>query len=253
MRHFQGRGVIFSVCVVLFLIILLTGCSVPPTYRVNPLGYGYAYDQMSSPTPHVTLPTVTPLSNNDPLLKQAGLGNTVDTFDAKYTALVISHPLSLYAFQQSLDSWPGGSILFVSFENGAQDRIPRAVQISLVPGLNHPTTYAQAEAFAQSLFPSDRTGPVTVQALDTTAGKCLAMVWNSMDLSKLFPPEDFLAGTSGKLGKPGDVVISFFPHVKYGSDHPDLTQGNDGYGSDTIDDPNIIGSLLISLGDSPAC
>jgi hypothetical protein len=178
---------------------------------------------------------------------------TLDTVFAKYTPMAISHPPTHYAFQQTVDTWPGGSVLFTEFENGTQDRIPRAVQFSLVPGTNHPTTYEQAEAFAQSLLPADRTGPVTVQALDTDKGKCLVMVWNSPDLAKTFPPEDFLGGTSGKLGKPGDVVVSFFPYVEYDSINQDKTLNQQSGVSDIIDSPNIIGSLLLALGDRPSC
>jgi len=245
-RLFVASGVLLSL-----LAVLLAACT---SYGVNPLGYGYAYDQMASPTPRsVVFPTVTPTKNSDPLLKQGGLGNTLDTFFAKYTLMEISHPPTQYAFQQTVDTWPGGSILFTEFENGAQDRIPRAVQFSLVPGTNHPTTYEQAEAFAQSLLPADRTGPVTVQALDTSKGKCLVMVWNSLDLARTFPPEDFLGGTNGKLGKPGDVVVSFFPHVLYNTVYPDQTLGQNGGSDDSIDNPNIIGSLLMALGDRPSC
>lgn len=256
--HKQKQFTALMGALFLAMLVLLVGCSTPPTYGVNPLGYGYAYDQFASPTPRsVPIPTVTPVKSVDPLLKQAGLGNTLDGFLVKYTVLSISRPPSLYAFAQSLDAWPGGSVLFVSFENGTQDRIPRAVQFSLVPGTNHPTTYAQAEAFAQGLLPDDRTGPITAQALNTTTGKCLAMVWNSADLAKIFPPEDFLSGTGGKLGKPGDVVVSFFPHVTYNNTGsyatPDQTLGQTGINGDTIDNPDIIGSLLIELGDSPAC
>lgn len=229
------------------LLILLAACT---GYGVNPLGYGFAYDQMASPTPgHATFPTVTPVNNPDPLLKQGGLGNTLDTFFTKYQPMTISHPPTQYAFQQTLDAWPGGSILFVGFENGAQDRIPRAVQYSLVPGTNHPTTYEQAEAFVQSLLPDDRTGPVTAQALDTNKDKCLVMIWNSPDLAKTFPPEDFLGGTNGKLGKPGDVVVSFFPDVQFNGDQTEYQFGN----NDTVLDANIVGSVLVALGDRPSC
>lgn len=250
MKHRSNRR-LFAALFLSALACVLAACT---TYGVNPLGYGYAYDQMASPTPRtLVFPTVTPAKNPDPLLKQGGLGNTLDTFFAKYAPLTISHPPTHYAFQQTVDAWPGGSILFVEFENGAQDRIPRAVQFSLVPGTNHPTTYEQAEAFAQSLLPTDRTGPVTAQALDTNKGKCLVMVWNSPDLARTFPPEDFLGGTNGKLGKPGDVVVSFFPHVIYNTNYnPDQTLGQSGQ-DDSIDNPNIIGSLLIALGDRPSC
>jgi hypothetical protein len=206
---------------------------------------------MASPTTHTAFPTVTPVASPDRLLKQGGLGNTLDTFFAKYQPMTISRPPTQYAFQQTLDAWPGGSILFTEFENGAQDRIARAVQFSLVPGTNHPTTYEQAEAFVQSLFPGDRTGPVTAQALNTSSDKCLVMIWNSPDLAKTFPPEDFLGGTNGKLGKPGDIVVSFFPHVEYygTTNQTDYQAGE----NDSVDNPNIVGSVLVALGDRPSC
>lgn len=248
-RHHTKKFFLVGLC--LPLLLLLAACS---GYAINPLGYGFAYDQMASPTPgHVVFPTVTPVKNPDPLLKQAGMGNTLDTFFAKYQPLPISHPPTHFAFQQTLDAWPGGSILFVEFENGALDLIPRAVQFSLVPGTNHPTTYEQAEAFVQSFLPDDRTGPVRAQALDTNNYKCLVMIWNSPDLAKIFPPEDFLGGTNGKLGKPGDIVVSFFPHVVYDSASADRTLFQTGMNNDSIDNADIIGSVLVALGDRPSC
>lgn len=250
MRH--SRYTFPSMLLLLSCLVLLAACNT--IYKTNSLGYGFAYDQMSSPTPKsVVYPTVTPQARPDPLLTKGGLGNTLDTFFAKYSPLLISHPPTHYAFQQSLDLWPGGSILFAEFENGTQDASPRAVQFSLVPGTNHPTTYEQAQAFAQSLLPSDRKGPVTVQALDTGKGQCLTMVWNSADLAKIFPPEDFLGGTNGKLGKPGDVVVSFFPHFTPAGLDPDQPASEAFTGDEAIDDPNIVGSLLIALGDRPSC
>jgi hypothetical protein len=243
----------------LFLLsLLLVACG--SVYGTNPLGYGYAYDQMASPTPRgIVLPTMTPVPHPDLVLRQAGLGNTLDTFLHKYVTMTISRPPNNYAFQQTLDTWPGGSILFTQFENGTQDQTARAVQFSLVPGTNHPTTYEQAEAWAQSLLPSDRTGPTTVQGLDTKNFKCLAMVWNSADLAKTFPPEDFLGNLSGKLGKPGDVIVSFFPHIVYntsttGNGDPATSLGHNPNGDDdSIDNADIVGSVLIALGDRPSC
>jgi hypothetical protein len=40
--------------------------------------------------------------------------------------------------------------------------------------------------------------------------------------------------------------------VGYNSAYPDETNGQNG-GDDTIDNPNIIGSLLIALGDRSSC
>jgi hypothetical protein len=185
------------------------------------------------------------------LLKQAGMGNTIDTFFAHYgAALSISHSPAQYVFQATLEAWPGGSVMFVNFENGAQDMTPRAIQFSYVPGSDHPTTYEQAQAIAEALLPSDTTGPIIVNAQSQDKRVCLSKNYYSSTLAQLFPAQDFI-GVNGKAGKPGDVIVSFFPSLEQNT----ALNGpmSDGAGDDQIDNTNTVGSVLIALGDRPSC
>lgn len=235
----------------LLLLFVLAACD--QTYQTNPLGYNYAVDQFATATPsaHLPQPTLTPQQHPNPLLKQAGMGNTIATFFAHYgAALSISHPPSQYVFQTTLEAWPGGSVMFVNFENGAQDLMPRAIQFSFVPGSDHPTTYEQAQAIAEALLPSDTTGPVVVNAQSQDKRVCLSKSYYSSTLAQLFPAQDFI-GVNGKPGKPGDVIVSFFPSLQQGTSFNG--PASDLGGNDEIDNPNTVGSVLVALGDRPSC
>ena len=235
----------------LILLLILAACD--QRYQINPLGYNYVASQLATPTPKASIPvpTVIPPKSAPPNLKMAGMGNTLDTF-LKHagTLLSISHPPAQYVFQTTLDIWPGGSILIVNFENGKEDLIPRAIQFSFVPGTNHPTTYEQAQALAEALLPSDITGPVVVNQQNQDQRVCLSKSYSSTTLAQLFPPQDFV-GVNGKLAKPGDVIVSFFPNLKQSGVYNEPQ--SDTSGNDQIDNANTIGSVLIALGDRPAC
>jgi hypothetical protein len=164
--------------------------------------------------------------------------------------LAISRPPTQYVFQTTIEAWSGGSVLIVDFENGAQDVVPRAIQFSFVPGSNHPTTYEQAQALAEALLPSDITGPVVVNQQNQDKRVCLSKSYNSPVLAQLFPPQDFI-GQNGKIGKPGDVVVSFFPSLNQDTVN-NIPEGGLS-GDDQITNPNTIGSVLIALGDRPSC
>lgn len=235
----------------MLLVLALAACN--DTYKLNPLGYNYVVSQFgkSTPSARTTPPAVTPQASPDPVLKHAGMGNTLDTFLTLYGApLAISRPPTQYVFQTTVEAWPGGSVLVVDFENGAQDALPRAIQFSFVPGTNHPTTYEQAQALVEALLPSDITGPVTANQQNQDKRICLSKNYYSPILAQLFPAQDFI-GQNGKIGKAGDVIVSFFPSLVE-STFNNAPQGDIG-GNDEIADPNTISSVLIALGDRPSC
>jgi hypothetical protein len=68
----------------LFLVLVLTACG--NKYQTNPLGYNYVVSQFGStkPSARLPMPAVTPPAQPNPLLKQAGMGNTLDTFLTHY-------------------------------------------------------------------------------------------------------------------------------------------------------------------------
>jgi len=230
------------------LPIILSACKFTTNHTLNPLGYNYVYSQFQA-TPEAGRAPV--LVSQDakatvyPHVRKPGIGNTLSTFVGQYgQPLSHSHPPTLYLFQAGVDAFPDGSILIVSMDLAKEGATPRATQISYVAGNAHPTTYEQAQAIAEGFLPDDTSLPTQVQAFNDDTDQCLAKSYNSSTLGTIFPPQDFL-GMNGKLAKPGDVAVSFFPHL-------DRSGAGEIVG-ENIDQTGIVSSVLVTLGSRPAC
>lgn len=254
-RHGQiNKRHLFSfVFLACFLAFFLVGCG--EVYQDNPLGYNFLIQDTPQAHGPISVPTFTAKIISG--LRSVGIGSTPDTFVAKYgKPLPESQPPTLYVFQVSLDTFPAGSALVVTFDEG-NDNVPRATQISFVAGDNHPTTYAQAQAIAEAYLPTDTQGPSIINQQDDGKKVCESKGYMSATIANVFPAQDF-AGTHGSIAKPGSVVVSFFPHYSRVDNviDPRGYSGAPGenreLGGD-IDNANIVSSVLITLGTKPLC
>jgi hypothetical protein len=245
----SSRPALVLACLGLLVVLAASAfVSCGEVYQTNPVGYNYLLNQGAT-TPqalHIS-PTAAATVKAIPHLRSVGLGTTLASFSAKYgVPLASSQPPTLYVLQAGLDPFPDGSALVVSFDIG-NDTTPRALQISYVAGNAHPTTYAQAQAIAESFFPDDASGPTLINKQDTSDKKiCLSKGYMSDTLATVFPPQDF-TGPNGSIAKPGTVAVSFFPHYQRIADGEDHSTGAD------LDDPNIVSSILVTLGTKPYC
>lgn len=238
------KRIVFFGCLVLFLAIAFTACG--GAYNDSPLGYDYALTQtakMQSQSP-VAIPTTT--GQNVAHLREPGLGTSPASFATKYgKPLPTSQPPTMYIFKAGLDDFPNGSLLVISFDKGAVDDTPRAVQISWIAGDSHATTYNQAQAIAEGFFPDDTGKPGVLQKKDSSPYKCLVKGYQSDTLAKVFPKELFQA-SDGNVAKEGSIAVSFFPYYSrgtYGEDHTGFVDSNN----------DKVSSVLITMGTRPYC
>ncbi len=226
-------------------VLLLTACD---GYKPNPVGYNYVYKLTPEASqPAIVVPSDT--SKSVPHLRSPGLGTTPTTFVAKYGApLKTSQPPTIYIFQVGLDAFPKGSALVVSFDKGAVDDAPRAVQISFIAGNDHPTTYNQAQAIAEGFFPDDIGTPTTINKQDDGKKNCLTKGYTSDALAATFQAQNF-TDASGSTAKPGTIAVSFFPlYLRNSFDGETL-----GSNGNSVTDMNIVSSVLVTLGTRPYC
>ncbi|EFH82177.1 hypothetical protein [Ktedonobacter racemifer] len=193
---------------------------------------------------------------DQPGVRTPGLGTLPATWAKKYGApLAQSEAPTIYVFRGSMDTFPDGNGVIVSFDKGSIDQEPRAVQISFIAGNKHPTTLAQAQAIAQGFFPTDTSSPSIIQSYDPHENdfknsQCQALTYTSKTLAKLFPPQDFL-DKQGGLAPAGSVTISFFPLYSRtdGTENNETASGGAAYPVDE----NQVSSILITLGTKTYC
>lgn len=207
-------------------------------FQDNPHGPSY----VNQLTPEATVPTIpTTGITTDPHLSAFGFGASLQAIAAQYGQPTKYTKPPLYAFKDGNNAWPHGSLIIVTMKDD------RAVEFSYVPGSDHPMTYQEAQDFAVKLLPDDVQGPKTVQQEDDHNGKCLAKIYHSETLKKIFPSNDFIS-PDGKDNDPGSVTINFYPNGDTNTDGQYSSVADN-----TIHNASIVNSMLINLGNRPSC
>lgn len=229
--------------VILFCFSLILVASVlvacDTEFQNNPHGLSY----VNQLTPAASAPAI---SNTNvtvaPHLSAFGFGASLQAIATQYGQPTKYTKPPLYAFQDGNDMWPQGSLIVVTMKED------RAIEFSYVPGSDHPMTYQEAQDFAVKLLPDDAQGPKTVQQEDDHNGKCLAKIYHSETLKKIFPADDFIS-PDGKDTDLGSVTVNFYPNAELALNG----EYSGGGGYNTIISTNTVNSVLINLGNRPSC